>query len=69
MFADAGMQPPKTWEEMVAAAQKLTDPAKKHYGIALAAGSYTENVHFAFINGRAERRRLVRQRRQADLHR
>ena len=29
MFAAAGMQPPKTWEEMVTDAQKLTDPAKK----------------------------------------
>ncbi|MFI5711925.1 ABC transporter substrate-binding protein [Kribbella sp. NPDC051620] len=51
MFAAAGLQPPKTWEEMVSAAQKLTDPAKKTWGMALAAGSYTENVHFAFING------------------
>ncbi|MFC0624639.1 ABC transporter substrate-binding protein [Kribbella deserti] len=51
MFAAAGLQPPTTWEEMVAAAKKLTNPAKKVYGMALAAGSYTENVHFAFING------------------
>lgn len=50
MFAAAGLQPPKTWEEMVSAAQKLTIPAKKQWGMALAAGSYTENVHFAFIN-------------------
>jgi multiple sugar transport system substrate-binding protein len=50
MFAAAGVQPPKTWEEMVTAAQKLTIPAKKQWGMALAAGSYTENVHFAFIN-------------------
>ena len=51
MLKDAGIQPPTTWEEMVAAAQKLTDTAKGTYGFALAAGSYTENVHFAFING------------------
>lgn len=51
MFAQAGLQPPTTWEEMVTAAKKLTNPAKKVYGMALAAGSYTENVHFAFING------------------
>ncbi len=51
MFAAAGVNPPTTWEEMVAAAKKLTDPAKGTYGFALAAGSYTENVHFAFING------------------
>ncbi|HET6299679.1 MAG TPA: sugar ABC transporter substrate-binding protein [Kribbella sp.] len=50
MFAAAGLQPPKTWEEMVAAAKKLTNPAKKQWGMAIAAGSYTENVHFAFIN-------------------
>jgi multiple sugar transport system substrate-binding protein len=50
MFQQAGLQPPKTWEEMVAAAQKLTNPSKKVWGMALAAGSYTENVHFAFIN-------------------
>lgn len=48
MFAKAGLQPPTTWEEMVTAAKKLTNG--KTYGFALAAGSYTENVHFAFIN-------------------
>jgi len=51
MFKDAGLNAPTTWEEMVTAAQKLTDPARRTYGFSLAAGSYTENVHFAFING------------------
>lgn len=50
MFAAAGLQPPTTWEDMVSDAKKLTDPAKDQYGFALAAGSYTENNHFAFIN-------------------
>lgn len=50
MFADAGLEPPTTWEEMVTAAKALTDPAAGVYGMALAAGSYTENNHFAFIN-------------------
>ena len=50
MFEDAGLQPPTTWEEMVSAAQALTDPATGVYGMALASGSYTENNHFAFIN-------------------
>jgi multiple sugar transport system substrate-binding protein len=51
MFAEKGLNPPKTWDEMVSDAQKLTDSAKGVYGMSLAAGSYTENVHFAFING------------------
>lgn len=48
MFSEAGLQPPKTWEEMVAAGRKLTKG--NVYGMTLAAGSYTENNHFAFIN-------------------
>jgi multiple sugar transport system substrate-binding protein len=50
MFAKAGLTPPQTWEEMVAAAEKLTKPDEGVYGMSLAAGSYTENNHFAFIN-------------------
>lgn len=50
MFTAAGLQPPTTWEEMVAAGKKLTDPSKGVYGMSLAAASYTENAHFAFIN-------------------
>lgn len=48
MFEDAGVTPPTTWEEMVDAAKKLT--TDDVHGFALAAGSYTENSHFAFIN-------------------
>lgn len=51
MFASAGLTPPTTWEEMVADAQKLTDPSKGVYGMGLQAGNYTENLHFAFMNG------------------
>ena len=50
MFKTAGLTPPTTWEEMVAAGKKLTDPSKGVYGLSLAAASYTENAHFAFIN-------------------
>jgi multiple sugar transport system substrate-binding protein len=49
MFAAKNLQPPTTWEELVSDAKALTDPAKGVYGMALAAGSYTENNHFAFI--------------------
>ena len=55
MFEQAGLRPPQTWEEMVSAAQKLTDPAKDVYGMSVAGGSYTENVHFAFINAAQNR--------------
>jgi multiple sugar transport system substrate-binding protein len=35
-FEEAGIaEPPKTWEEFEAAAQKLTDPGNKQYGFAL----------------------------------
>ncbi|HEY0260687.1 MAG TPA: extracellular solute-binding protein, partial [Lacisediminihabitans sp.] len=49
MFSDAGLTAPTTWEEMVTDAQKLTNPSAGVYGMGLEAGSYTENVHFAFI--------------------
>jgi multiple sugar transport system substrate-binding protein len=38
-----------TWEDMVTDAKKLTNPSTGVYGMGLEAGSYTENVHFAFI--------------------
>ncbi|NYI67651.1 ABC transporter substrate-binding protein [Spelaeicoccus albus] len=50
MFADAGLKPPTSWQELVTDAKKLTNPKKDVHGLALAAGSYTENAHFAFIN-------------------
>ena len=51
MFAAAGLVPPTTWQMLVADAVKLTNPAKKQYGMVLEGGSYTESVHFAFIFG------------------
>lgn len=51
MFADAGLKPPTTWEELQDAAKKLTDKSKGTYGMAMEGGSYTEGVHFAFIFG------------------
>jgi multiple sugar transport system substrate-binding protein len=40
MLADAGVQPPKTWDELRAAAQKLTKPGR--YGIAFNANATYE---------------------------
>ncbi|MGH3445889.1 MAG: ABC transporter substrate-binding protein [Nocardioidaceae bacterium] len=51
MFAAKGLQPPATWQQLVADAKALTDPGTGVYGMAMEAGSYTENVHFAFIFG------------------
>ncbi|MBN3499848.1 sugar ABC transporter substrate-binding protein [Arthrobacter pascens] len=48
MFAEAGLQPPKTYEEMVSAAKKLTKGGQ--FGLSLRAGSYSTNAHFAFLN-------------------
>jgi multiple sugar transport system substrate-binding protein len=39
LFDQAGLAPPKTWEEFFAAATKLTDPAKKQYGYTLRGGA------------------------------
>ena len=51
MFHDAGLQPPKTWQEVVSDAKKLTIPSKHQWGMAMEGGSYTESVHFSFIFG------------------
>ncbi|MGI5231567.1 ABC transporter substrate-binding protein [Actinoallomurus sp. CA-142502] len=52
LFADAGLKPPQSWQELVADAKKLTDPAKKQYGVVMEGASYTEGAHFAFMFGR-----------------
>lgn len=52
LFADAGLPgPPKTWQELVANAKKLTVPAKQQYGVGILGASYTEGAHFAFMFG------------------
>ncbi|QAY61685.1 sugar ABC transporter substrate-binding protein [Microbacterium protaetiae] len=47
MFDKAGLEPPTTWEDLVSDATKLT--TGDQWGLTLAAGSYTENIHFAFL--------------------
>lgn len=46
MFAEAGLEAPKTWDELLAAAQKLHNPDKGVYGIGLPANKqlYTDQV-------------------------
>ncbi len=59
MFAQAGIDgPPRTWQELVADARKLTDPAKKRYGVGILGASYTEAAHFAFMFGAQQGARL-----------
>ncbi|GAB3002319.1 sugar ABC transporter substrate-binding protein [Amycolatopsis acidiphila] len=52
LFADAGVAPPKTWQDLVAVAHRLTDPGKGQWGVGLEGASYTEGAHFAFMFGR-----------------
>ena len=48
MFADAGIaNPPKTWDELVADAKKLTTGG--HYGLAVEGSNGSENIHHAFV--------------------
>jgi len=47
LFEAAGISdPPKTWAEMEADAQKLTNPAKKQYGIAMFASQYETSYYY-----------------------
>lgn len=47
-FAEAGISsPPKTWDEFVADAKKLTKDG--HWALSLEGGSKTENIHNAFM--------------------
>ncbi|GGK81530.1 ABC transporter substrate-binding protein [Mangrovihabitans endophyticus] len=51
MFSDAGLQPPQTWEDLVSDAQKLTDPAKKKWGVVIPGATVNASMHFSFIFG------------------
>jgi multiple sugar transport system substrate-binding protein len=43
-FQELGIQPPTNYEEMVAAAIKLTDPSKNHYGFSFRGGAGANGV-------------------------
>ncbi|GGH86445.1 multiple sugar transport system substrate-binding protein [Pullulanibacillus pueri] len=46
LFKEAGVEPPKTWDDLVTVAKKLTNPAKKQWGIELPTEG---NGHMDFI--------------------
>src|ERR1700754_4332640 len=51
MFADAGLAPPTTWQEMLTAAQRLTDPAADRYGFTLPGATVNVGMHLSYILG------------------
>lgn len=57
MFEEAGIEsPPKTWDEFVSTAKRLTkdtdgDGQTDQWGVAVEGASITENAHWAFILG------------------
>ncbi|WP_426323633.1 ABC transporter substrate-binding protein [Microbacterium sp. E-13] len=50
LFTAAGLEPPTTWDELTAAADKLTDGDV--WGLTFPGASYTANLHMSFIFGR-----------------
>lgn len=51
LFADAGIKPPTTWEELISAAKALTKPDKHKYGYVAAGGTVNFSMHYSFIFG------------------
>jgi len=51
MFADAGLEPPTTWEELVDSAKELTDPAADKWGLVFPGGTVNASMHIAYILG------------------
>jgi multiple sugar transport system substrate-binding protein len=52
MLQAAGVEPPKTWADLTAAAKKLTKPDGSVWAITMPGAAYTTNLHMAFIFGR-----------------
>jgi len=50
-FAQAGLKPPATFDEFLAAAKKMTDPAKNQYGFGLRGGAGGQDQWLAFMVG------------------
>lgn len=49
MFAEAGLEAPKTWEEFFTVAEKLTDKEKGQYGYTIRGGSDAPSILIDFI--------------------
>ncbi|WNI18571.1 ABC transporter substrate-binding protein [Actinacidiphila sp. ITFR-21] len=47
LFADAGLTPPKTWDQLISDGKALTKDG--HYGLAVEGGNGAENIHHAFV--------------------
>lgn len=50
-FAQASLKPPATFDEFLAAAKKMTDPAKNQYGFGLRGGAGGQDQWLAFMVG------------------
>ncbi|QAY73415.1 sugar ABC transporter substrate-binding protein [Agromyces protaetiae] len=49
LFEDAGLEPPTTWEELVAAAKAITNPDTGTWGIVAPAGTVNVAMHIQYI--------------------
>jgi len=50
LFDAKGMKPPATWDELLADAKALHDPAKEHYGIAVTASSDIQTALYCLLS-------------------
>ena len=49
LFEQKGLKPPATWDDLLAAAKALHDPAKEHYGIAVTASSDIQTALYMLL--------------------
>lgn len=54
MFAEAGLEPPTTWEEFIEVGKALTNPAENQWGAVLIGASNPIMMHYAWIFGSQE---------------
>jgi multiple sugar transport system substrate-binding protein len=49
LFSDAGLTPPKTWEDLISDAKTLTKPSEGQWGMVMPAGTVNVSMHMSFI--------------------